>query len=246
MATALPAAGIRARSRRRGSSPVLPSPNFGERRGGARPELIVIHYTGMQSCAAARARLCDPAAEVSAHWLVAEDGRAEALVPEAARAWHAGVGSWQGRDDVNSRSIGIELANPGDRPFPEPQMAALETLLGAIMARWGIGPEAVIGHSDMAPDRKIDPGPRFDWRRLARGGLAIWPAPGPQIAPSHEAFTALARAFGYPEAPPAVLLAAFRLRFRPRHEGPLDGIDMALVADLAARFGADGGSWRSA
>ena len=142
---------------------MLPSPNFGERRGGARPELIVIHYTGMQSCAAARARLCDPTAEVSAHWLVAEDGRAEALVPEAARAWHAGVGSWQGRDDVNSRSIGIELANPGDRPFPEPQMAALETLLGGIMARWRIGPEGVIGHSDMSTSRSDAPFSTLGW-----------------------------------------------------------------------------------
>ncbi|HEY0275164.1 MAG TPA: N-acetylmuramoyl-L-alanine amidase, partial [Paenirhodobacter sp.] len=149
---------------------MLPSPNFGPRRQGAQPELIVLHYTGMTSCAAARDRLCDPAAEVSAHWLIAEDGRAEALVAEESRAWHAGAGSWQGRGDVNSRSIGIEIANPGNRPFPEPQMAALEALLRAILHRWGIPPEAVIAHSDMAPERKIDPGPRFDWCRLARQG----------------------------------------------------------------------------
>ena len=105
-----------------------PSPNHGPRRGTNRPDLVVIHYTGMADLASARARLCDPAAEVSAHWLIAEDGTTEALVPEDRRAWHAGAGAWQGRDDVNSHSTGIELANPGDRPFPEPQMAALERL----------------------------------------------------------------------------------------------------------------------
>ena len=196
-----------------------PSPNHGDRRGFA-PELVVIHYTGMASCAEARARLCDPLAEVSAHWLIAEDGATEALVPEDRRAWHAGAGSWQGREDVNSRSIGIELANPGDRPFPEPQMAALEHLLAAIMARHGIGPARVIAHSDMAPGRKIDPGARFDWRRLALQGLSIWPEPGSE-APLGQALGAI----GYPEVEPQTRLAAFRLRFRPwakGEEGPGD------------------------
>ncbi|MCE5974386.1 N-acetylmuramoyl-L-alanine amidase [Sinirhodobacter sp. WL0062] len=229
-----------------GRAPVtLPSPNFGERRGGLRPELIVIHYTAMRSCAEARARLCDPVAEVSAHWLIAEDGRAEQLVDEAARAWHAGAGAWRGQGDVNSRSIGIELANTGDAPFPEPQMAALEVLLRAIMVRWGIGPEGVIAHSDMAPDRKADPGPRFDWRRLALQGLAVWPEAGPQLPPDPQVFAALAQAFGYPEVPPSQLLQAFRLRFRPRHDGPLDGADMAMVAALAAHYGDDGDQWRA-
>ncbi|PTV96523.1 N-acetylmuramoyl-L-alanine amidase [Rhodobacter aestuarii] len=222
------------------------SPNYSERRGGAQPELIVLHYTGMGSAAAARARLCDPAAEVSAHWLIAEDGTVEALVPEAMRAWHAGAGAWAGREDVNSRSIGIELANTGDAPFPEPQMAALERLIEGIMARWAIVPEAVIAHSDMAPGRKIDPGPRFDWARLARQGLAVMPEAGGMAPPVAEAgFMAMAETFGYPEAPFEVLLAAFRLRFRPRHTGPLDATDMALITDLGLRFGADGGSWRS-
>lgn len=232
----------------------LPSPNFTARRGGARPELVVLHYTGMASAAEARARLCDPLAEVSAHWLIDEQGGIAALVDEEMRAWHAGAGAWGGREDVNSRSIGIELANPGDAPFAAPQMLALERLLREILARWGLGPEAVIGHSDMAPGRKQDPGPRFDWARLARLGLAVMPAPqgppaalrpAPPPAPEAETFTALAMAFGYPEAPPEVLLTAFRLRFRPRHSGPLDAQDMALVADLAARFGQDGGSWRA-
>ena len=156
-----------------------PSPNFGDRRGGVAPSLIVIHYTAMVSCAEARARLCDPAVEVSAHWLISESGQAEALVPEAARAWHAGAGGWAGLSDINSHSIGIELANTGTQPFAEPQMAALENLLADIMARWSIPAHRVIAHSDMAPDRKSDPGRRFDWRRLALQGLSIWPdAPG--------------------------------------------------------------------
>jgi N-acetylmuramoyl-L-alanine amidase len=137
--------------------------------------MVVIHYTAMESCAAALARLCDPAAEVSAHWLIAEDGRVMALVPEEMRAWHAGAGAWGGVGDVNSRSIGIELANDGAQPFGAPQMAALERLLAGIMARWQVRPERVIGHSDMAPERKRDPGPRFDWRALARAGLSVWP-----------------------------------------------------------------------
>ncbi|WP_413876500.1 N-acetylmuramoyl-L-alanine amidase [Albidovulum sp.] len=220
--------------------PTLLSPNFGERRGATRPDLVVIHYTAMPSCAAARARLCDPAAEVSAHYLVSETGGVEALVPEAARAWHAGAGAWGAVSDVNSRSIGIELANPGDAPFPEPQMAALERLLTGVMARWAIPPERVIGHSDMAPGRKCDPGPRFDWRRLARGGLSVWPgAGGDPAAP----LPASLRALGYPEAEPGILLAAFRLRFRPWAEGPETADDRALADDLARRYpAADGGS----
>jgi N-acetylmuramoyl-L-alanine amidase len=195
------------------------SPNFGARRGGLVPELVVLHYTAMATAEAALARLRDPAAEVSAHYLIAEDGRVWRLVDEAARAWHAGVGSWRGTGDVNSRSIGIELANPGPLaafpPFPEPQMAALETLLDGILPRWSIPAAGVIAHSDMAPGRKADPGPKFDWRRLARGGRAVW-AEG-EGAPGWDAFRAAATAAGYAATGddwPAVL-AAVRLRFRP-------------------------------
>ena len=209
------------------------SPNHGDRRG-QRPELVVIHYTGMADGPSARARLCDPLAEVSAHWLIHEDGLTEALVPEDRRAWHAGAGSWQGREDVNSRSIGIELVNPGDRPFPEPQMAALEALLGAIMARWGIGPAGVIGHSDMAPGRKLDPGPRFDWVRLARHGLAIQPQTLGADLPLAESLTAI----GYPEADPETRLQAFRLRFRQGTTGPEDAVDRRLASAAATAFGA--------
>ena len=211
-----------------------PSPNFGDRRDGLRPELVVIHFTAMATCDAALERLCDPLAEVSAHYLIDTDGTVLLLVPEAARAWHAGAGSWGGRGDVNSRSIGIELANRGDEPFAAPQMAALEGVLAGVLARWSLPPQAVIGHSDMAPDRKGDPGPRFDWRRLALMGLSVWPDPA---EPGD--FAADLACFGYPDLPEAALLAAFRLRFRPWAKGPLDATDRALAADLARRFPVD-------
>lgn len=204
-----------------------PSPNFGERRGGARVELVVLHYTAMPTCAEAVERLCDPAAEVSAHYLIDRDGTLLTLVDETARAWHAGSGAWGGAGDVNSRSIGIELVNTGAEPFPEPQMARLENLLADILQRHGLLPQAVIGHSDMAPDRKGDPGPRFDWLRLARQGLSVWPEPA---MPGD--FAADLRAFGYPEAAPEQLLAALRLRFRPWAAGPPDAADHALAAGL--------------
>jgi len=181
----------------------------------------------MATCAEALVRLCDPVAEVSAHWLISEAGEAIALVPEDRRAWHAGAGEWRGAGDVNSRSIGVELANPGDRPFPEAQMRALEDLLRGIMGRWCIGAAGVIAHSDMAPERKGDPGRRFDWRRLALQGLAVWPEPG---APCD--FRADLRAFGYPDAPDQALLDAFRLRFRPWGQGAVCDADRALAAGL--------------
>ena len=198
------------------------------------PSLIVLHYTGMASCAEARARLCDPLAEVSAHWLISETGNAEALVDEALRAWHAGAGAWGAVTDVNSRSVGIELANTGTAPFPEPQMAALENLLSAVMARWSIPPERVIAHSDMAPGRKGDPGARFDWQRLARAGLSVWPErAGDAGRPLAQSLAAI----GYPVASDAALLAAFRLRFRPWAKGPEVAEDRA-VADAVARASA--------
>ncbi len=228
-----------------------PSPNFGERRGGARVELVVLHYTAMPSCAEALERLCDPLAEVSAHYLIDGDGTVLSLVDEAARAWHAGAGEWRGAGDVNSRSIGIELANTGREPFAEPQMAALERLLAGVLERHGLGPESVIAHSDMAPERKGDPGSRFDWRRLAVQGLVVWPdltdAPPPQPSPTGgeggamaemAGFLADLRAFGYPEAAPEALLTAFRLRFRPWAAGPLDDTDRALAAGVR-RFAVD-------
>lgn len=213
------------------------SPNFGPRRDGLRPELVVLHYTAMDSCEAACRALCDPAREVSAHYLISEAGDVTALVDEDMRAWHAGAGEWAGRGDVNSRSIGIELSNTGYTPFAARQIAALEALLPGILSRWSIAPEGVIAHSDMAPGRKIDPGPRFDWQRLARQGLTVWPEPR-DSAVDRGRFRADAARFGYPEMEDDLLLATLRLRFRPRHEGPLDARDMGIMADLAARFAA--------
>lgn len=205
----------------------FPSPNHGDRRGQV-PSLIVIHYTGMADSPSARARLCDAAAEVSAHWLIDADGTTEQLVCETRRAWHAGAGRWQGLDDVNSRSIGIELANPGDRPYPAPQMAALRRLLRDIMDRWSIGPAAVIGHSDLAPGRKIDPGPRFDWEALAAEGLATFARPAP--TDPDPALAEGLSALGYPDVP--ARLDAFRLRYRPWAEGPETADDRRTVARL--------------
>ena len=222
-----------------------PSPNLGPRRSGARPDMVVLHYTGMETCAAALARLCDPTAEVSAHYLIAEDGNVLRLVDEAARAWHAGVAAWGGVADVNSRSIGIEIANPGHElgypPFAERQIAALETLLADILARHAIPPERVVGHACVAPTRKRDPGEKFDWRRLARRGLSVWqdpPAAGDAGAPDAARFQAAARRFGYcvPQsgdwcAETRQVWGAFAMRFMP---GAVDAPQTGGIAHLEA------------
>jgi N-acetylmuramoyl-L-alanine amidase len=152
-----------------------PSPNFDDR--SLPVTLLVLHYTGMQDAAAAIHRLADPAAKVSCHYLVAEDGQIVRMVAEESRAWHAGRSHWRGIDDINSASIGIELVNPGHdlgyRPFPEAQMSALIPLMSDIVDRHGITRGNIVGHSDVAPARKIDPGELFDWERLARLRLAL-------------------------------------------------------------------------
>ncbi len=208
----------------------------------------MIHYTAMTTARAAADTLCNPETEVSAHYLIAEDGEVVSLVPEALRAWHAGAGAWGGVTDVNSRSIGIELANTGFTPFAATQIDALTDLLNGIKARWDIRPERVIGHSDMAPGRKIDPGGRFDWRRLALEGLSVWPslvagAPSSEEGPrgaDDARFGAAMAAFGYTATDdPALLLQSFRLRFRPGAKGPLDATDLAMITDLARRFPVD-------
>jgi len=197
------------------------------------PDIVVLHYTGMEGSDAARDRLCEKAAEVSAHYLISETGEITQLVDEKMRAWHAGVGQWGNVRDVNSRSIGIELANTGAHPFPHPQMTALCTLLRGILDRHAISAHRVIAHSDMAPGRKSDPGPRFDWRRLAFAGLSIWP----KARESKEDFATQATRFGYaPTLDEVTRLKAFRLRFRPWATGPQDAVDLALMADLAHRF----------
>jgi N-acetylmuramoyl-L-alanine amidase len=154
------------------------SPSFDARHGTA-VDMLILHYTGMRTGAEALARLCDPAAKVSAHYLIDEDGTVWRLVDEDARAWHAGVAFWRGCRDVNGASVGIELVNPGHefgyRPFPEVQMVALEELCRAILRRHKIPPRNVLGHSDVAPQRKEDPGELFNWPRLASAGIGLWP-----------------------------------------------------------------------
>lgn len=206
-----------------------PSPNFGPRQGGQRPRLIVLHYTAMASAEAAIERLCDPIHSVSAHYVIAQDGAVTQLVAEGMRAWHAGAGEWQGQGDVNSRSIGIELDNDGKAPFAEPLMRRLERLLDDLMARWEIAADGVIGHSDLAPGRKGDPGPMFDWARLAQVGLAAPTRGTPWTGPvDMTAFVSAARAAGYTEnAAPEALLTAVRLRHRPKASGPLTAADFA-------------------
>ena len=211
------------------------SPNFGPRRGHDAPSLVILHHTAMETAEAALDRLCDPGPEVSAHYLIGEDGRVWQLVEERERAWHAGVSCWRGERDVNSASVGIELANPaglaGFPPFGERQMQALERLLGAVMARWEIGPEGVLGHSDVAPGRKADPGAKFDWARLARTGLAL----GRPDGTANGDFFEDLQAFGYDVSQPEAVLPAFRLRWRPEAgAAPLDEVDRRIAAGLAA------------
>lgn len=151
------------------------SPNFGPRRDCAAPDIILLHYTGMLTGESAEAWLCDPVSEVSAHYLVHEDGRIVQMVRESDRAWHAGKGSWRGRSDVNSRSVGIEIVNPGHAfgypDFPEAQIASVISLCRDIAVRHGISPERVLAHSDVSPGRKIDPGEKFPWSALFAAGV---------------------------------------------------------------------------
>lgn len=209
-----------------------PSPNQ-DNRGGAAIDMLLLHYTGMQTAEAALSRLTDPAAKVSAHYTVDEDGTVYAHVPEERRAWHAGVSFWAGVANVNACSIGIELVNPGHeygyRAFPEAQVAALIPLCQAIVARHAIAPSRVLGHSDVAPARKDDPGELFPWARLAHAGIGLWP----QARSSAAGAEALMR-FGYdPAAPLEKVVAAFQRHFRPAHvTGLWDGECAGLLAEL--------------
>ncbi|MBJ3763895.1 N-acetylmuramoyl-L-alanine amidase [Maribius pontilimi] len=199
--------------------------------------MVVLHYTAMPTAQGALDRLCDPSVEVSAHYLVCRRGQVVQMVDEAMRAWHAGAGSWGAVRDVNSRSIGIELDNDGASPFPEPQMRALEDLIASTCERWDIPPARVIGHSDCAPGRKIDPGPRFDWARLARRDLAV--AARPERA-GDTCFADDMRRAGYTATDdPDTLRDALRLRHRPGATGPLDAVDRGLARALARRFPVD-------
>lgn len=223
----------------------LPSPNRDARPPGAPIDLLVLHYTGMRSAAAAIERLRDPAAKVSAHFLIDEDGTVAAMVPETERAWHAGASGWQGRTALNDVSLGIELVNPGHewgyRPFPPAQMAALVELARELCRRWRIPPDRVVGHSDVAPTRKDDPGELFRWEALARAGLCHPVPPAQPVPPDETAARAALARFGYPPAPAAPLLRAFQRRWRPACcDGVLDPGTMGLALAVGALRGGGG------
>lgn len=227
-----------------------PSPNHNERK---RPvSLLVLHYTDMAELDHALSRLCDPACEVSAHYLIDKQGRIYRLVDESRRAWHAGVSCWQGERDVNSASIGIELDHAGHdangtmAAFPAAQMAALTALARDIIARHDILPANVLGHSDVAPGRKIDPGEAFDWRALAAAGIGLWPENVPienvgalRLGDDNPAVNALRQtlaAYGYDipvtgafDAPMQAVICAFQRHFRPQK---IDGIADAQTRTL--------------
>ena len=219
-----------------------PSPNFDARPAGTPVDMIVIHYTDMKSAAEALDRLTDPEAGVSAHYLIDEDGAVHRLVDEEMRAWHAGEARWRGRRDINARSVGIELANPGHhfgyRPFPDPQMAACIELSLSVLTRHPIPARNVVGHSDVAPRRKKDPGELFDWRRLAEKGLGLWPeaSPGPAAGKIDEGgIAAMLAEAGYETEDLAMTVAAFQRHYRPTLTGGV--IDAETAALLRALIG---------
>ncbi len=231
-----------------------PSPNFDNR--VSPPDMIVLHYTGMRTGAEALARMTDAEAKVSAHYMIEEDGSAYSLVSEERRAWHAGVSFWKGATDINAASIGIELVNPGHefgyRAFPDAQIEALIELLDDIRSRWTVPESRILGHSDVAPARKTDPGELFPWKRLAEAGHGIWVepngAPGAPLAEGDEgagvfAMQAGLTRIGYDCAPSGkfdaqtttVVRAFQRHWLQTRVDGIADGETRArLVAVLRA------------
>ncbi len=222
-----------------------PSPNYNERRPHAPIDILLLHYTGMQTGAAALERLTDPSTKVSAHYLIEEDGTIYRLVAEMHRAWHAGKSFWSGERDINSRSIGIELVNPGHewgyRPFPALQMQALVKLSTELLARHAIPPERVLGHSDVvANPRRIDPGELFDWQMLAKHKIGRWPQVTDADRQSQDAIHLLAR-YGYltgDETQNRDSFSAFQRHFRPAQiTGEADAETTALLAALCRQAG---------
>lgn len=235
----------------------LPSPNFEPRPQGVAVDMLVIHYTGMESAEAALARMRDPDAKVSAHYVIDEDGAVYRLVAESKRAWHAGTASWGGEANINDRSIGIELVNPGAefgyRPFPEAQMRGLERLAGGLLKRHPIPARHVLGHSDVAPAYKQDPGELFDWARLGAAGIGLWPEAGdlprPQgidkktdKSPDILETQKLLKSFGYdisvsgePDAATRMVITAFQRHFHPRGvSGEMDAETFAMLRAVVA------------
>ena len=224
-----------------------PSPNHDERRQPL--DMLVLHYTGMETGPAALERLCDPEAKVSSHYLVEEDGRVFQLVDEERRAWHAGVAQWNGKEDINSRSIGIEIVNGGHEyglpPFPEVQIEAVLRLCLDLLSRHAISAHNIVGHSDIAPLRKLDPGERFPWERLAQGGVGLWPMIGSQDLSTQTSDASVATellSIGYgfePEAPGALqaVTRAFQQRWRPKSaNGALDEETTSLIFQISDLF----------
>jgi N-acetylmuramoyl-L-alanine amidase len=230
-----------------------PSPNFNERVGVEGPDILLMHYTGMQSCEAAVQRLTDPAARVSSHYTIDEDGTVYVHVDESLRAWHAGVSHWRGETDINSRSIGIEIVNPGHefgyRAFPDVQIDAVIALSKGILSRHGIAPRNVIAHSDIAPGRKEDPGELFPWKRLAGEGIGLWVEAGTgsgsvlESGAAGEAVANLQRslsAYGYGVEVTGIydprtrdVVVAFQRHFRPsRLDGVADTETQAILRAL--------------
>ena len=228
-----------------------PSPNFDARK--APPDMVVLHYTGMPTGAEALARLRDPQSKVSAHYLIEEDGRVFSLVAEERRAWHAGVSFWKGERDINAVSIGVELVNPGEewgyRAFPDLQIDAMIALLDEVRGRWTIPDGRILGHSDVAPGRKADPGALFPWKRLAEAGHGLWleppAAPGPALSMGDDgtgvfALQAGLTRLGYDSAPSgrfdahtAAIITAFQRHWRPeRVDGIADGETRARLVHL--------------
>lgn len=239
---------------------VRPSPNHGERADGRRPDMILLHYTGMPDAAEALERLCSPASEVSSHYFVFEDGRIIQLVPESRRAWHAGVSFWAGETDINSCSIGIEIANPGHDygypDFPKRQIAAVTALCRGILTRHAIPPERILAHSDVAPSRKRDPGEKFPWRTLYDSGVGNWVKPARimkgdavlALGDRNEAVMAIQDTlsqYGYGltvngtyDSATYDVVAAFQRHFRPeRIDGIVDESTRMTLQDLLAQRG---------
>lgn len=214
-----------------------PSPNFDERSGPV--SMLVLHYTGMVDAPSAIAWLANPQAKVSSHYVVTEDGQVIRMVDEAKRAWHAGRSHWRGVTDINSASIGIEIVNPGHewgyRPFPREQMEALLPLVEGIVKRHDIARANVVGHSDIAPARKQDPGELFDWELLARHRLALARPTGRLVDPywNDGAFHLALERFGYDITEPQATTIAFQRRFRPETvDGVIDGECRAILFAL--------------
>ena len=233
---------------------VVPSPNCGDRAGGRHPDMLVLHYTGMTSSDAALKRLCSPDSEVSCHYFITEEGRIIQCVPEARRAWHAGEGSWAGESDINSCSIGVEIANPGHDhgypDFPRRQIAAVAALSRAILRRRAIKPERILGHSDTAPSRKQDPGEKFPWMTLHHSGVGHWvkpglikPGPSFELGDTNEAissFQAALQEYGYGipvsghfDQQTHDVVVAFQRHFRPALcDGRLDSSTLMTLRML--------------